>query len=358
MKLFSGIFFLGLMAASFAVTAVFVPPALSKMERPTAVQAIHGEWSIKFEKSLGEALPIYNSSRNFWGKAEYALFREGRKGAVVGADGWLFTDEEFSCPVDMAGHIDDNLSYIKSVRDQLAQRQIKLAVVLVPAKVRVYPDHLGPKAVPACRSNVYGDTLHYLQSQDIPVADLLPIMISAPNREALYLKTDTHWTPDGARLAALAAKETVGGMGDLGLTKKTFASKENGDESHSGDLMRYIPGVDEPDVTPDHIQKFATAAQGGTASDADLFGNAAPPVTLVGTSYSANQLWNFEGFLKEALQADLQNMADEGQGPFTVMDHYLKSQAYKDNAPKLVLWEIPERYIPVPARLKDGKAIH
>ena len=76
-----------------------------------------------------------------------------------------------------------------------------------------------------------------------------------------------------------------------------------------------------------------------------LFGDAALPVTLVGTSYSANKLWHFEGHLKTAMQADILNMADEGQGPFATMRAWLDSGNFKSNKPRLVIWEMPERYL-------------
>jgi alginate O-acetyltransferase complex protein AlgJ len=83
-----------------------------------------------------------------------------------------------------------------------------------------------------------------------------------------------------------------------------------------------------------------------------LFGDEKIPVALVGTSYSANPLWNFAGFLEEALQTDVINAAEEGQGPFETMKTYLASAAFRDNPPELVVWEIPERYLVVDAERK------
>ena len=71
-------------------------------------------------------------------------------------------------------------------------------------------------------------------------------------------------------------------------------------------------------------------------------------MTLVGTSYSANTNWNFEGFLKEYLETDVLNMADQGLGPLVVMDKYLENDAWKNSPPRLVIWEMPERYLLMP----------
>jgi alginate O-acetyltransferase complex protein AlgJ len=78
-----------------------------------------------------------------------------------------------------------------------------------------------------------------------------------------------------------------------------------------------------------------------------LFGESTIPVTLVGTSYSANPLWNFEGALKEALGADVLNVANQGEGPVVPMRDYLTGAEFRDAPPDLVIWEIPERFIHV-----------
>jgi alginate O-acetyltransferase complex protein AlgJ len=117
-------------------------------------------------------------------------------------------------------------------------------------------------------------------------------------------------------------------------------------KERAGDLTRYIPGVAFP---RDIFSAYATGLDVATAGESqDLFGASVPPVTLVGTSYSANPDWHSEGFLKEALQADVLNMADEGQGPFTVMDKYLETDAWKSSPPELIIWEMPERYLLMP----------
>ena len=68
-------------------------------------------------------------------------------------------------------------------------------------------------------------------------------------------------------------------------------------------------------------------------------------MALIGTSYSAIEKWNFEGALKSALQADVLNLADEGQGPLEPMAKFLKDTDFSRTNIKLVVWEIPERFI-------------
>ncbi|HRC26994.1 MAG TPA: hypothetical protein PKX87_06150 [Alphaproteobacteria bacterium] len=123
--------------------------------------------------------------------------------------------------------------------------------------------------------------------------------------------------------------------------------------------MRYIPlgNTDVPGApVADTLEIFSTSRQsGGKEGDAALFGDESLPVALVGTSYSANPSWNFAGFLKEALKADLLNAADEGRGPFVTMDAYLKSKPFLETPPKVLIWEIPERYLAMPGKTEEQK---
>ncbi|MEN0001344.1 MAG: alginate O-acetyltransferase, partial [Pseudomonadota bacterium] len=64
-----------------------------------------------------------------------------------------------------------------------------------------------------------------------------------------------------------------------------------------------------------------------------------------GTSYSAVPAFHFEGFLKQALSADVVNAAAIGQGPFKPMEDFLVTLDALTTPPSQVIWEIPERYL-------------
>ena len=79
------------------------------------------------------------------------------------------------------------------------------------------------------------------------------------------------------------------------------------------------------------------------ASDAALFGEAAQPIMLVGSSYTKIDDWNFPGFLKESLRTDLQTTAVEAKGPFYAMEQFLAGQKLADPEITTVIWEFPVR---------------
>ncbi len=103
----------------------------------------------------------------------------------------------------------------------------------------------------------------------------------------------------------------------------------------------------------------APALPGGQQSGAgdDLFGDSQQPrLALVGTSYSANPRWNFEGALKQALSADLINYAKEGKGPLEPMLELLQDEGFRKDPPQLLVWEFPERYLPMASDLSQFDA--
>lgn len=339
--LVSGILFLAFTALGGLMGLAFLSGALRAVESPSAAAMLRGLWPPKFEKSFGEALPVSLPGRNVWGRAEYAVFGDGRQGVVAGGEGWLFTAEEFTCPAGAAENLAANLAYVADAARRMKEKNARLAVVLIPAKARVYRRHLDVN-LPPCRRGVYAETRAFLQGRGIAVTHILQPMTLA--REDVFLKTDTHWSPAGARMAAQEAARAARGAPGLGAAP--FFSQPGGVRDRAGDLTRYVPGAA---IAPDKIVAHATGlAVASAALPQDLFGGSAPPVTLVGTSYSANPDWNFEGFLKEALQADVLNAAGAARGPLAVMDSYLDSGAWKESPPKLVVWEIPERYLVMP----------
>lgn len=301
----SGLFFLLILFAGLGMSVKALPPLKSFTE-----------------KTYNEALLLQQPARNFWGRAEYQFFAQGRAGVVVGQAGVLFTSEEFTCPRGWQSNLERNLNYINTTRGLMKERGVELRVLLVPSKLRVYPQFIPP----SCRQGLY--ELGRIVSGD--QANLLKH--AAASRQNFYMKTDTHWSPYAVTQAvdALAKQPPV-------LPKQAYELRLMGQGQHSGDLLRYLPGV--------AIAAEPIIRREAVAGNTSLLDDAPPPVVLVGTSYSASRVWTFEDMLRFKLQADVLNVADEGLGPFAVMQKYLNSSSWRETPPKLLIWEIPERYL-------------
>jgi alginate O-acetyltransferase complex protein AlgJ len=347
----SGIFMLIFLmtAATLSVAAVWQSRVDANPLKLTPV--IKGEWTPLYEKLFNKNLFTYEASKNNWGLINYVAFHEGNEGVLIGQDNWLFTKEEFDHQPAQKEKILKNLDYIQSVHSYLDKKNIDLVVALVPSKARVYSDKLGRYEFPAYKKEIYSEFLEDLDSRKIKAVNLLTPMQVERNKESVFLKTDTHWTPEGARLTA----RTIAGylsQESFSFDKTSYLTSMDKKEEHKGDLLRYIPTDDSfasKNLPVDTLPVFQTVEVNSEADAKDaaeqLFSEKSPAVTLVGTSYSANPKWNFAGFLKESMQTDILNAADEGLGPFETMDKYLDNEAFKKTPPELVIWEIPERYL-------------
>jgi alginate O-acetyltransferase complex protein AlgJ len=307
-------------------------------ENQTDKTLLDGARSKALETSLEKAFPLRQAAIDVWGSLEFGIFGNGRKGVLVGSDGWFYSSEEFERPKNFDSEIADKLEYIAQVKTALENAGIKLVVVLVPAKARVYPEHLGRYVRPKYWDDVYRKSLLNLHVKGVIAPDLLNAMKA---RASMFLKTDTHWTPKGARVAAHVVAEAI--PAKLELVTAEFSEKPGKPENHFGDLLKFIPlasFVRQP--TPDRLE--TPIVEGTESAGAGLFGDSNIEVALVGTSYSKNPTFNFDGALKLELQTEVLNLALEGKGPIAPMREFLK--ALPENL-KLVVWEIPERFLPV-----------
>lgn len=331
----------------FLVATVVIGGALaitSKGARdlPKNQDVVTGKWMHAFETGFDANVPFQPPAMKLWGSINYRLFHEAREGALVGKDGWLYTSEEFqtSDPKLDQANIEAKLQYIQEVRNQLKAQGAALVVALVPAKARVYPEHLGSLHIPSVKVDLYQKFRGKVLAMSIPTPDLYATLSDAKPQGNVFVRTDTHWSPLGATVAAKAVAATVRQISpDLQLPTAEFKTSTAKTGKNVGDLLRYLPGAAPKSAT---IFVPGTEKVGGADS---LLGEDPVAVTLVGTSYSAIKDWNFEGALKQALGSDVLNVADAGQGPIVPMRAYLKSQAIKDAPPKLVIWEIPERFL-------------
>lgn len=181
--------------------------------------------------------------------------------------------------------------------------------------------------------------------------DLLTPLLEARAEAPVFLRTDTHWTPFGAQVAAraLAAALRPALPEDSELFRAAYETRTLPPEPFEGDLLAFVPlgPLQHLGPPPETLEPRTTEAV-GEREQGGLFDTPEIPVVLVGTSYSAGERWNFAGALREALGADVLNVADEGLGPLPPMHAFLDAATLRDTPPELVIWEFPERYLPIP----------
>ena len=313
---------------------------------PQGHNFIKGEWTAAYEKQFNDNLPIRQLAIDTWGVLEYLFFREGREGVLVGTNGWLYTNEEFLRYSNGEKAFRDKLQLAITAKKRLEQQEVSFLVVVVPDKARIYPEYLGRYEYPTYLEARYETFIETLRDEGVDVVDLRQPLLQAKTNEDVFLRTDTHWTPFGTEAAATAIAHVVEAKELLpSFANTVFRTEKLSLIEHKGDLLSFIPlGKLQERLGPpfDILEERVTEQENNALG---LFGSETIPVTLVGTSYSANPNWHFEGHLKAALGADVLNMADEGLGPVQPLESYLKSDELSDTPPELVIWEVPERFI-------------
>ncbi|MBM4368513.1 MAG: hypothetical protein FJ102_20020 [Deltaproteobacteria bacterium] len=302
----------------------------------------NGDWGVAYEDALDEEFVVRQPSIELFGIVEWSLFGEGRRGVVVGEEGWLFTAEEFELYPGAMQRAETRARRVAEVQAEMAKRGTALLVAYLPSKARVEADHLGGHRVPAEVAAVGPRFVQGLRAAGVDVLELEGALESVEGDA--FLHTDTHWTPAGARAVAAMLAEHVKEGGADWVGGATVTLGEGAPGPHEGDLLRYVPlGPLQAQLGP-ALDTLATPAA-TVESGGGLLGDVTIPVAVVGTSYSEDKRWGFVAGLQAELQADVLNAARQGQGPFVAMDAYLADEAWTEAPPRLVIWEIPERYV-------------
>jgi len=346
LKKVPGLAFTLVLAAGVGL-AVRNPAGLSS---PGPAKLLNGEWSGAYARRFEKHLAIREPAVAAWALLRYGLFAEGNRGVLVGTEGWLFSAEEFQGAREREASLRVDLAAVREVREELAGRGVRLLIALVPAKARVYPEHLGRYMLPEELSERYRRQRDLLSGLGIPVPDLLAALLEAKGRGPVFLRTDTHWTALGAGAAAEALSGAVEGfLREAGSPRVGFQSADGPRREYRGDLLNFLPlgrFASRVGPKPDSLLPRVTAA--AQSLEAGLFDAVAIPVVLVGTSYSAGELWNLEGALKTAAGADVLNVSKQGQGALAPMRELLASPVLEEVQADVVVWEIPERYFVLP----------
>lgn len=330
----NGITLLLVLAVGF-ISASVNPSLLNS----TAGNLVAGEWSSTYQTAFNETLPLLPPARAFWNALDLVLFGQAPAG-VLSSSGWLFTDEEYSLAADPAAVLQARLQELSAVKTELDHHGVQLLVAVVPAKAAVLTEYAPP--LPPAAVSRYAQALAGLNQAGIPAVDLRPALAS----EAAWLRTDTHWSPAGADAAAqlisAAARGLQPGLGNSVRYESTSLPPER----FEGDLYRLLAlgpfsglvGPQPDTITPLLVQQAAGNGSG-------LLADRPPELVLVGTSYSAASEWNLADRLRLLLAADVLDLATSGRGHLAPMREYLESGALAASPPRLVVWEVPERYL-------------
>lgn len=297
------------------------------------------------EKQLDQKMPMRSNLIAGANSLRYLLLNGANDQVRVGKDGWLFLTDEIRFDIDGDKNMQTRTNLLSTVSYLLEQKGVKLVVLLVPDKARVHSDRLMTGQYPDANESRYVRTVAQLADKKVTVIDILTPLRKQVASAEVYYRTDTHWNQLGAKIAAQEIASAVGRM-RIPLQKTTFGSKADAVLSErQGDLIGMIGMESVPSFFRPRSDHEAAVTTAQTSSDqlTGLFGETGIDVVLTGTSYSLRG--NFHGFLQEALSTKVLNGAKDGGGLLQATKQYLTDDAFKTAKPKILIWEIPERFI-------------
>ena len=305
---------------------------------------LNGDLSRLFESHFDQEFVLRDAAISTWADIQYLLFDEASTGAILGDQGWIFTNEEYLFPSAYEQTLEVHLTKFEQIRSAIEAQGKRLIIVPIPMKLDIYQEYsridMGHKP-----QQLYQDLLEQLHARQFSVADTRTSIIQGKSKGDVFVPTDTHWTALGAKTTA----ETIANQFPSLIGDTEFVVSQTGEKSYSGDLLNFLRF--HPSLAPQYFsdykipvyQAFAKTPLAEISQMDALFGDKSISIALIGTSYSKFEEWNFLGFLQKSLNSEIASMTFAGVGPYAAMEEFLKDNLLKDTAIETVIWEYPVR---------------
>jgi hypothetical protein len=331
------------------------PRALDVFLQPPTARNLHG-----FEEDLEGSSLVVKQLRPWAQYLQWRFLADAGEKAVVGRRGWLFyrpsvryfTERQAGAPESESA---DPLPAIRSFRGQLQARRIRLLVVPVPNKESIYPGMLARRAEDAgvivCERT--RRLLDQLEQYGIEHVDLFEVFRRARQAESrsdpgrLYLAQDSHWSPEGARLAAGAvARRLLDGSavnrGDHAYVERPVTVRRHGDLVE----MLQVPPIERA-LEPESLACLQVVRSDTGTPYRDAPGS---EVLILGDSflriYEQDEpgAAGFIAHVARELGQPLTSIVNDGGGSTLVRQALAHRPALLTNK-KVVIWEFAERDI-------------
>jgi hypothetical protein len=257
-------------------------------------------------------------------------------------DGWLMRGFDLNDEMVLP---DDVVPGMEQIIAALQARGVTLAVVVVPQRGFALPDapalaeQHGLSFDPQQAVASYGTLLAWFEARGVVTVDLASLFLEHQREHQLFFPRDHHWTQPAAQLVAGALAEALEPhRAGLRVTRFESVDRELPHRAWPGTITTQVAGLCPGFEAPDHTQprlesKRLDPQQLGLLDEVPL-----PEVVVAGTSNSAYH-YNFSGYLQDALSAEVLTSQIGGSGMLTALMAYLRSDAYIQATPRILVWE-------------------
>ncbi|MSR75269.1 MAG: hypothetical protein EXS14_07360 [Planctomycetes bacterium] len=263
-----------------------------EVEARATANVLDGTRMRLFESDLKRSSRIRSKTLSPWASLLYGLCGAMRREAVVGRDGWLYFRERLQTQTPLTDQgIEEAAAALTALARRCEALGTHLVLAPVPEKAWVHPEGL-PSGFIADAAG-YRKFVAACEARGLTVANLLDAFKA--DGGLTYMRTDTHWSPRGSRVAAECIADAAGVS--LPSAQRLGRVVQDGSIDDVGDLM-CLSGIREPDVQGGGLQRQMLSLGGRLHSvplEHFLFENGAPkapdlkhPWIMVGTSFSAS----------------------------------------------------------------------
>ncbi|MCX8134010.1 MAG: hypothetical protein N3D18_08610 [Roseococcus sp.] len=263
--------------------------------------------------------------------------------AVVGREGWLFPLWERFDRLD-AATMRQVLEMLAEAVGILKRAGIEPVILLIPSKGRVYRRYLpeGVRIAPEVDRR-YATAVNALGRAGALVPDLDARFREASARDPhwpLFFKTDTHWTPVGAELAAVHTAAEM--RARLRLPPSPRSGTALGEirmmRLAAGDLVPYAPPALRAGFGPEEspMREVVAAGSGGLLEEDTV------DVQVVGTS-NVQPRFGFQPVLSHQLMRPVGlSWQPNNIGPYAALLEYVRGADFRRQRPRAVVWNLLE----------------
>ncbi len=242
----------------------------------------------RYERAVEDHSVVARAVRECWQWLSLVTLHAGNQKAVVARDNTIFYRPSLDATLapgfmdhpEAEGH---PVRAITAFRDCLRRHGVELVLLIAPGKETICPEWLsrryrlenGPPS--NCDMNAFIDVM---RAEGIVTIYPAGALWSARDAGPMYLRDDTHWTPEGM---AIAADELARALGDIaegpgGLSTRPVTVSRHGDLYDMLGLPTYLP---EPMPVETVTTLQVIDAQGNPVES-----DAQSPVVLLGDSFT------------------------------------------------------------------------
>ncbi|MDB5377658.1 MAG: alginate biosynthesis protein algJ precursor, partial [Rubritepida sp.] len=262
---------------------------------------------------------------------------------TVGTNGWIFPVWDKIDGLDNAA-LRETVQVVANAVTALRAGRMDVVICLIPSRKRMMRQFMpaGSRYLPEVERR-YSVSVAEFRRAGALVPDLdahfRNVMGRDPNRQ-IFWKTDTHWTPVGAEMAAIEVARQM--REQLGMPPSSRPGTRLGDLRQmtlaAGDLARYAStqrGAYGPEES--WIRQVL-----GVEGPAALLADDTSDVTVVGTSYVQPRFGFAPVLSNQVLRPVGLFWKPNSVGAYFTLLEYLKSEDFRRNRPRALVWNLLE----------------